>query len=72
MDPGNFAWNVSSRYLGELENIKLSSAAEITQWLSNLAYSQWTVEEMEAGEPWLRLQPIINSIIENNSSKKKK
>jgi hypothetical protein len=72
MDPGNFAWNVSSRYLSELENIKLSSAAEITQWLSNLAYSQWTVEEMEAGKPWLHLQSIIISVIESNSSKKKK
>jgi hypothetical protein len=72
MDPGNFAWNVSSRYPNEVENLKLADAEEITQWLSNLAYSQWTVEEMEQGKPWLHLLPIINTIVENSRTKKKK
>jgi hypothetical protein len=72
MDPGNFAWNVSSRYPSEIENLKLANDGEITQWLSNLAYCQWTVEEMEAGKPWLHLLPIISTIVENSRSKKKK
>jgi hypothetical protein len=72
MDPGNFAWNVSSRYPNEVENLKLAEAGEITQWLSNLAYSQWSVEEMEQGKPWMHLLPIINTIVENSRTKKKK
>jgi hypothetical protein len=72
MDPGNFAWNVSSRYPSEIENLKLANAAEITQWLSNLAYCQWTVEEMEDGKSWRHLFPIVNSVIENTRFKKKK
>jgi hypothetical protein len=72
MDPGSFAWNVSSRYPSEIENLKLANINEITQWLRNLAYSQWTIQEMEEGIPWRHLFPIISSVIENNRSKKKK
>jgi hypothetical protein len=72
MDPGSFAWDVSSRYPNEIESLKLVEECEIKQWLSNLAYSQWSVEEMEDGTPWRHLFPIINTIVENSRSKKKK
>lgn len=72
MDPGSFAWDISSRYPNEIETLKLSNDIQVKQWLSNLAYSQWTVEEMEEGQPWRHLFPIISTVIENSRSKKKK
>jgi hypothetical protein len=72
MDPGSFAWDISSRYPNEIETLKLANDNQVKQWLNNLAYSQWTVEEMEEGQPWRHLFPIISAVIENSRSKKKK
>lgn len=61
-DPGNFAWDVSSNYLSEVEDLKLNDAETINQWLSNLAYHQWSIDEMEDGTVWKHLAPIISTV----------
>lgn len=61
-DPANFAFEVSSNYIEEIENPRKSSAPTILQWLSNLAYSQWTTDEMRNGTAWYHLVPIIDSL----------
>jgi len=63
-DEGNFAWNVAETKLKNIENLNLSSEEEVQQWLYNLAYCQWTTDEMESGECWQHLQPAIEQVIE--------
>lgn len=41
--------------LNQLEEPPLATQDERQQWANNLAYSQWTVEEMREGLPWLFL-----------------
>ena len=70
-DPGNFAYQISSNYIEEIENIKKLSHGEIQSWINNLAYSQWSVEEMYSGEAWRHLLPMLLPLIENKGKKKK-
>lgn len=71
-DEGNFAWNVAETKLSNIENLKLATEQEVEQWLYNLAYCQWTPEEMESGKCWAHLEPAINQVLEevnkNNES----
>ena len=71
-DPGNFAWPISSNYIENIENLKKADGVEVQQWLNNLAYSQWTIEEMKEGKPWKHLFPIIAPIVDASQSRKKK
>lgn len=64
-DPGNFAFEISSRFVEEIENLKLSDNATVKQWLQNLSYSQWSPEEMQNGEIWIHLLPIVNNYLAN-------
>tara|TARA_Y100001938_G_scaffold103724_1_gene141606 strand:- start:11795 stop:12706 length:912 start_codon:yes stop_codon:yes gene_type:complete len=50
---GSMAWTVSNRDLSNLENPNLSF--DRNQWAYNLAYTQWTREEMEEGKAWSHL-----------------
>lgn len=61
LDPANFAYGVSNNFIEEIENLRYTEEAHITQWLSNLAYSQWSVEEMENGTVWRHVKPIIDA-----------
>lgn len=63
MDPGNFAWNVSSRYVSDIDDLYFASRDQIHQWLNNLAYSQWTTEEMHDGTAWHHLHSIISHVL---------
>jgi hypothetical protein len=65
VDPGNFAWDISTNYLNEIENIKLASDDDVNQWLNNLSYSQWSPLEMHNGTAWRHLVPLINQINKN-------
>ena len=71
-DPGNFAYEVSSNFPNQVESIKKESGEKITKWLSELAYSQWTVDEMERGIVWNYLLPMIKNILENPMPIKRK
>jgi len=68
-DPGNFAWDISSHYINEIENLKLANDNKVVNWLQKLSYSQWSIEEMESGRAWQHLLPEIINI---TKSKKKK
>jgi hypothetical protein len=72
-DPGNFAWDVSSRYISDINNLSMPDDSTIPQWLQNLSYSQWTVDEMLNGTVWKHLHPIISAeYLEIQSQTKKK
>jgi hypothetical protein len=58
-DPGNFAWDISTNYLEDIEKIKLATGDDINQWLNNLSYSQWSPEEMHNGTAWKHLSLLL-------------
>lgn len=62
-DEGNFAYNVSDRNVGNIENPKMMSEDDIHQWLCNLAYCQWSPKEMETGECWSHLASGVEKIL---------
>lgn len=64
-DPGNFAWDISTHYLEEIENIKLATNQEVNQWLNNLSFSQWSPEEMCNGTAWRHLSSLLTKINKN-------
>ena len=75
MDPGNFAWDVSSRYPEQITDIPRVPNQRIEQWLWNLAWSQWNKNEMKSGQCWEHLLPICKSVLditEEDSGEKKK
>lgn len=43
---------VSSTSLDDLSNLKMLDPMDIRQWLNNVAYCQWTLDEMASGEAW--------------------
>jgi hypothetical protein len=62
-DEGNFAWNIAERKLKNIENLKLESEENVQQWLQNLAYCQWTPQEMESGECWSHLNSSLEGVL---------
>ena len=48
----NFVWPISSHSLEDVENPK---CGEREQLLYDLAYTQWTVDEIKQGKPWKHL-----------------
>jgi hypothetical protein len=62
-DEGNFAWNVGERKLKNIEALTLAKEDQVKQWLNNLAYCQWNVEEMESGECWTHLSAVVEHLI---------
>lgn len=71
-DPGNFAFEISSNYVEDIENLKLAPNDVVEQWINNLAYSQWSVEEIKNGTAWNHLFPIAENILESLPQPKKK
>jgi len=59
-DEGSMIWHIASKDLTLIE--KPTIALERRQWAYNLAYTQWTHEEMRDGAPWLHLKPYIQSL----------
>jgi hypothetical protein len=51
---------ISSTSLSEIEEPRLASDAERWQWLADLAYSQWTMEELRSGEAWTHIRRLID------------
>jgi hypothetical protein len=71
-DPANFAWDISSRYVSDIEHISKADENTVRQWLYNLAYCQWSVAEMQNGDVWNHLFPIIEEVLVNTAPRKKK
>lgn len=51
---------ISSTDLSEIESPRLASRDERWQWLSDLAYQQYTLAEFESGEAWKHIRAIIH------------
>ena len=49
----NFIWPISSHSLEQIENPKCNSREQL---LYDLAYTQWSVEEIRQGKPWQHLK----------------
>ena len=64
-DEGNFAWNVGERKLKNIENLNLAPPEGVQQWLQNLAYCQWTPEEMESGQCWDHLKSSVEDLLKD-------
>ena len=50
---------ISSTDLLEIESPRLASEDEVSQWLANLAYQQWTLAEFASGEAWGNIKSVI-------------
>jgi len=56
MDTGSPAYDVANHHLGRLTDPWLADDSRKYQWLAELAYTQWTIPEIEKGTPWKRLK----------------
>ena len=61
-DTGNFAWSISSRSAGEINEVKMVDKNKVMSWLQKLAGCQWSQEEMRDGIAWQNLLPVIQNI----------
>lgn len=57
---GSFAWDVASH---SLDTVDTPYCPDRTQWLNNLAYAEWSLDEIAAGLPWRHLKPRILDIL---------
>lgn len=55
-DTGSFAWEIALHDAASIETLLRPDRA---QWLNNLAYAEWSLEEMREGLPWRHLKPAI-------------
>lgn len=53
LDRGSLAWDVTFHDFSQIEK---PPAFDRKQWAYNLAYTQWSPEEMESGEAWQHLR----------------
>lgn len=58
-DPGNFAWRVSTTELQDIVDVRKVDERTVNEWLGNLAYCQWSLDEMRTGEAWQMLRSIL-------------
>jgi len=70
-DEGNFAWQVAEKRIENINDMKLASEQQVYQWLANLAYMQWSPEEMLSGECWQHLKPTIERVLLIEEEKRK-
>ena len=63
VDRHNFAYEVSSHLISDIENPKMMPDNVIDDWLNNLSNSQWNRDEITQGKAWKSLLPVIESEI---------
>ncbi len=71
-DPGNFAYDISTNFISEVNNLKMENTNTITLWLERLSYSQWSIDEMQNGQVWRHLNPTLVDILSKVPRKGKK
>lgn len=59
MSPANFAYELGSNSLSDIVNPKRPPRE---QWLNNLGYTTWHVDEIEQGLPWAHLRGKISPL----------
>ena len=62
MDEGNFAWPISSNVLCDISSPRRASDDEVQAWLTTLANSQWTTQEMHQGHTWSHVEEIFEKL----------
>lgn len=55
------AWEVGSSDLSQIDN---PNYPDRSQWLNNLAYANWTLEEVRQGIVWKKFKPHIEQMIQ--------
>lgn len=63
---GGIGAAISSRSLDDICNPYRAPDREVTRWLRNLAYWQWTEDEMANGDAWKFLRPRLERFIDAN------
>ncbi len=71
VDQANFAYDISSRYISEINNLKMISDKEKQQWYNDLSFCQWSSDEVLEGMPWSHLLPIVTQNVIARQKKKK-
>ena len=56
MHPSSFAFEISRSDLLNIENPKMMNR---NQWLYNLAYTTWSLDEIRLGKPWMHLKLLL-------------
>lgn len=55
-DSGSFAWEIAEHDFHRIETPRMPDR---TSWVQNLAYVEWSLEEMRQGLPWRHLKPAL-------------
>lgn len=63
-DEGSFAWNVSETKLENVEKLLMTKGGNVQQHLNNLAWCQWSEQEMNSGVCWNHLKSGIQKYLE--------
>jgi len=54
--PANFAYDISSKFISNINSVH---KPDRSNWLHDLSYCQWNVEEISWGLPWEHLKPLL-------------
>lgn len=60
-DEGNFTWPISSHSWEDINEPYLADKEVVQQWLYDLSYCQWSVDEIKTGKAWAHLAKVIES-----------
>lgn len=59
-DKGSHAYEIVPNNCIDIDDIKMP---DITQWLNNLSYVDWSLDDMKDGKPWIHLKKeLLNDI----------
>lgn len=61
VDQANFAYDISSHYVDDINSLKLVSEQEKAKWYNELSHSQWSTQEVTQGIVWNHLLPVIQT-----------
>lgn len=62
-DPGNFAFELSSRFAHEVENLRMADNHTVARWLQQLAINQWTSNEMTELPVWNSYMNVVRRML---------
>lgn len=59
MDQANFAYDISSHYIEDINDLKFADNKEKAAWYNEMSFSQWSTQEIQEGTVWMHLLPAI-------------
>lgn len=57
LNNGSMVWPIAHKKLKSIESINYE--VDVTQWCNDIAYTQWHTDEMQSGEAWAHLRPLV-------------